>query len=989
MSVKNLFLLGAILCSLSRAGAEVGSFPYTLRWKRLVGAPVHDVLAQRDSLIFVADADGRVLALERENGLRVWQYRSGGRVRQGLVLNNGLLVFANSRGRVQALDWGSGEERWAVRQLGRGSATIEVCDALLYSSSADGWFYALGIGDGAQAWRLRTGLRIAGDIAIAGGNLFVGTRDGPVAVDALSGTRLRHAVLDAPIQAGPVVVRGRVLVACADGYVRAYRSGDLEHLWERRLAAHPDIEMLVVGDRLVCAVDNGQLYGLNWKDGRLVWRRDLGEKPSGAPVLGPRGEVLAPIRDGRIIALEAENGGIQWEAQVLDNAALQLWVEGVGLYVSGADGYLYAFESLDGDQQRRKRAWEGWWEVVESGHKSGYLHQTIDDERIAGEKAWRIRAEAVMWRGGFRRIASEILADRSYRPLAFAHRVVEGSQLVETRGAWVGGKVELEQQLAGRIVRREIVLREDAIMPEVALLKLAQEGRAVHGRRDSLWVFDGNSFAVRKLYCAFEDARNRGEGIALEVRLRWEDALFPEAEILTWIDDQGREVRSQIPALSRARLRVPARRARAWSIPGKARRIRLGHAIEEPGRLEKMVLELPFELGAAQRLLVEDERQQIVRSEDGGLELHIQRLEYTGRDALKLPILAAEMAPYLEPSLYVQTEDERIRELVRQLRGGERNSWEVARRLQEWVYDHMVPRNTNVRFKSSLEVLEDMEGTCSEYAVLFMALCRAAGVPARACVGFLVSQSGDLVLHIWTQVYVGRWVDMDPSWAQASVDAAHIKTGQGRLAGLEMRQLNEPLQFFLARVDSLKLVEYQSGEIRFLALAEELYVAAEAAERHYIDERAQELYHQILLLPWNHRSGAACINIGRYRLRRHELKEAVWALERVLERDPQGAAADDALFYLARVAQERGESATGLEYLEQLVEVYPDHDLADDALAELGKRYERERGCEGARPYFERLRVEYAESGWAAVAASALERCAAAPAQSVEVDGNR
>ena len=90
-------------------------------------------------------------------------------------------------------------------------------------------------------------------------------------------------------------------------------------------------------------------------------------------------------------------------------------------------------------------------------------------------------------------------------------------------------------------------------MPEVALLKLVQEGRAAHGRRDSLWVFDTDSFVVRKLYCTFEDARDQGEGIELEVRLYWEDALFPEAEILTWIDRQGREVRSQMSALNRAR----------------------------------------------------------------------------------------------------------------------------------------------------------------------------------------------------------------------------------------------------------------------------------------------------------------------------------------------------------------------------------------------------------------------------------------------------
>ena len=725
----------------------------------------------------------------------------------------------------------------------------------------------------------------------------------------------------------------------------------------------------------------------DWKDGRLVWQRDLGEKPSGPPVLSLREEVLVPTQNGRVVALQVDGGRIRWDAQVLDKVGMSLQVEGEQLYASGADGYLYAFARLSALDNGRGGAWEDWWEVLDSGHKTGYVWQAAYSEKIGGRKVWRIRTEAVLWRGGFRRGSSEIRVDRSYRPLSFAHRVVEGNQAVETRGTWVGKTVQIEQWLAGQVVRRKIAVEEDVVLPEVAFLKLVQEGRAVSGRRDSLRVFDSDSFAVRKLYCTFEDVEEQEENVAFRVRLRWGDGLFSEVEILAWIDSEGREVRSRVAALGSER--VPARRARAWAPPGEARRLHLNHPVKNPENLEKLVLELPSDLGAVHRLLVEEKRQQIVRDEEGRIQLHIQRFEYDGLDALDLPVRTEELAPYLEPSLYVQTEDKRIRQLARQLRGSERNTWKVALRLQQWVYDHMIPRNTNVRFKSSLEVLQDMEGTCSEYAVLFMALCRAAGVPARACVGFLVSGTGDLVLHIWTQVYVGQWVDMDPSWGQSSVDAAHIKTGQGRLTGSDMRQLNEPLQFFLAWVDILKLVEYRSAETTFLAAAEDLYVAAEEAERHDIDERAQELYYQILLLPWNHRSGTACMNIGRYHLRRRELKEAVWALERVLERDRGGEAADDALFYLARVAEERGDSATALAHLEQLVEVYPDHDLADDALARLGEWYEREQGCARARPYYERLRVEYGQSGWAGVAAAALERCGPSSDQSAEVDGTQ
>ena len=80
--------------------------------------------------------------------------------------------------------------------------------------------------------------------------------------------------------------------------------------------------------------------------------------------------------------------------------------------------------------------------------------------------------------------------------------------------------------------------------------------------------------------------------------------------------------------------------------------------------------------------------------------------------------------------------------------------------------------------------------------------------------------------------------------------------------------------------------------------------------------------------------------------------------------DHGGARADDALFYLARVAEEQGNGKAVLARLQQLVEGYPEGDLADDALARLGELFERQHGCERARPYYQKLRAEYGQSGF-------------------------
>ncbi len=80
-------------------------------------------------------------------------------------------------------------------------------------------------------------------------------------------------------------------------------------------------------------------------------------------------------------------------------------------------------------------------------------------------------------------------------------------------------------------------------------------------------------------------------------------------------------------------------------------------------------------------------------------------------------------------------------------------------------------------------------GDCNEHAVLFAALARAAGVPARIEAG-LVYLNGRFYYHAWPNVYVGHWLEMDPTWGQHAVDATHLALVEGELAEpLEVRPI--------------------------------------------------------------------------------------------------------------------------------------------------------------------------------------------------------
>ena len=60
---------------------------------------------------------------------------------------------------------------------------------------------------------------------------------------------------------------------------------------------------------------------------------------------------------------------------------------------------------------------------------------------------------------------------------------------------------------------------------------------------------------------------------------------------------------------------------------------------------------------------------------------------------------------------------------------------------------------------------------------------RAAGLPAREVAGliYMAGAPPGCYFHQWAKVWVGRWIDVDPTFNQPFADATHIKLAEGDL----------------------------------------------------------------------------------------------------------------------------------------------------------------------------------------------------------------
>jgi hypothetical protein len=162
------------------------------------------------------------------------------------------------------------------------------------------------------------------------------------------------------------------------------------------------------------------------------------------------------------------------------------------------------------------------------------------------------------------------------------------------------------------------------------------------------------------------------------------------------------------------------------------------------------------------------------------VKIRVQPLE--GINVPKLPIKKEEFPADLSPSLFVQSDNPEIVKLSKEIAGGETDAVKVSDRIVEWVYGN-IRKEFSAAFSNALDVLALRAGDCTEHSVLYVALARAAGLPAREISGLVYSNSdGGFYYHQWAEAYVGKWIEVDPTFGQTQADATHIRLAGGDLA---------------------------------------------------------------------------------------------------------------------------------------------------------------------------------------------------------------
>jgi transglutaminase-like putative cysteine protease len=138
------------------------------------------------------------------------------------------------------------------------------------------------------------------------------------------------------------------------------------------------------------------------------------------------------------------------------------------------------------------------------------------------------------------------------------------------------------------------------------------------------------------------------------------------------------------------------------------------------------------------------------------------------RDNRISPLSAEEKALYLRDAKNFALNDPAIKTAAREATAGRRDIVSKLEGIHDFVMKHL-EYSRDGRWEPAPVVLASGKGSCSEYTYLFVALCRANGIPARYA-GGITGRPGkplyvDLVYHRFAQAFVEGigWVDFDPT----------------------------------------------------------------------------------------------------------------------------------------------------------------------------------------------------------------------------------
>jgi transglutaminase-like putative cysteine protease len=452
--------------------------------------------------------------------------------------------------------------------------------------------------------------------------------------------------------------------------------------------------------------------------------------------------------------------------------------------------YLQATGNLATDLARygSSAQWRG---VYYRGEKLGFtVSQTIPvpDDASGGEGGFELQEDgqlqmSLLGAHTITTLRTTARVNRAFELQSFQFSLDPGTGPVTIRGVVRNLDLQLSITSSGR-TRTEIRKLPDHPMLALNLVRrLADEG-LTPGSVHRWNVFDPATLRNAPVTLTVRE-REVVRSASTPIPAFRVDMEFTGLKTTAWITDTGEIVREESP-LGFIIVREPPERARTLAIDGRIRQDLLEASavvpviephsprlppIDDPRNVRRIRMRVE---GAD---LSSPDLQGLGQSVDGPL------VEIVDAQTLKAEPAGEDVSEYLKPEHLIESDDPEIRAAAAEAVGKSVSTRARAEALTRFV-NAAVQKKPTVSLPSAREVLRTRIGDCNEHTALFVALSRAAGIPARVAVG-LAFVRGAFYYHAWPEIYIdegagrGLWLPVDPTFNQFPADATHFRLARG------------------------------------------------------------------------------------------------------------------------------------------------------------------------------------------------------------------
>ncbi len=459
--------------------------------------------------------------------------------------------------------------------------------------------------------------------------------------------------------------------------------------------------------------------------------------------------------------------------KIISFSVLFFWVIMLGLLLERTYFRPSTVIALDAATEEGVHATDEWFGIYQQGRKIGYAHtQTIpeaDTYRLSEESELDILALGSVQRV---RTAINSYTTKNFLLKYFDFSMQSEASSMKIKGAVVGKKLVLDIDTSGQKRTEKIPLHTPPYLsPDIkpAILLAGLES----GKSYRFSVFNPATMSAEEAMIAVESKERIKIGDEEKTVYKLKES-FQGMETTSWLTQDGETLKEE-SALGYVLMKEGMNEARNRDKGGPVVDIiALTMIPSDPIKDSSQVKYLRARLsGAPLDGFQLNGDQQVLK----GNVVEISREDV--QSAYNLPSTDKNLDGYLQPNALIQSDDKKIIDQSAKILSGEKNVHEAARKLNAWVY-YAIDKKPVVSIPSALEVLKLREGDCNEHTALYTALARAAGIPTRMAAGIVYMENG-FYYHAWPEVWIGRWLAVDPTFNQFPADATHIRFVTGNL----------------------------------------------------------------------------------------------------------------------------------------------------------------------------------------------------------------